>query len=254
MGDQRPRTTGPARGLDFGSVASDYERFRLEYPLELVDVVHRYAGRPPRRALEVGAGTGKATRLFAGGATAVTALEPDPDMAALLVERTSGLRVRTLVSTFEAFAADEPFDLVYAAAAWHWTDPASRWARAVRLLAPGGVLALFRRRSVISEPALRAAVDAVEREVLPAADPAALHPWSVADMEAAPGLTDTVQRDLGAVGTVESDAYVGRLATVSAYLLLGPSERAAALSRVREVLPDRLEVDSTLELAMARRL
>ena len=65
------------RGLLFGSVAERYERYRLDYPNELVDTVLRYARRPVCTALEVGAGTGKATRPFAARGIEVTALEPD---------------------------------------------------------------------------------------------------------------------------------------------------------------------------------
>ena len=54
------------RALSFGSVAAAYERFRPGYPDALVDQVLTYAGRPVRTALEIGAGTGKATRAFAG--------------------------------------------------------------------------------------------------------------------------------------------------------------------------------------------
>jgi trans-aconitate methyltransferase len=68
------------RALSFGSAASAYERFRPGYPDELVDLVLEYAGRPVRSALEIGAGTGKATRLFASRGIAVTATEPDPAM------------------------------------------------------------------------------------------------------------------------------------------------------------------------------
>lgn len=53
------------RALSFGAVAEAYERFRPVYPAELFDMVMTYAGRPVRTALEIGAGTGKATRLFA---------------------------------------------------------------------------------------------------------------------------------------------------------------------------------------------
>ena len=71
------------RALKFGSVASAYERFRPGYPDELVDQVLAYAGHPVRTALEIGAGTGKATRVFARRGIAVTATEPD---AAMLTE------------------------------------------------------------------------------------------------------------------------------------------------------------------------
>lgn len=136
---------GGSRGLSFGSVAQSYERDRPGYPDELVDAVLRYAARPVRTALEVGAGTGKATRLFASRGIEVTALEPDAAMAGVLGRTTHILPVRPVVSTFEAFTAEARFDLVYAAAAWHWTSPATRWGRAVDLLVPGGVLALFGR-------------------------------------------------------------------------------------------------------------
>ena len=131
------------RGLLFGSVAERYERYRLAYPNELVDTVLGYAGRRVCTALEVGAGTGKATRPFAAHGIEVTALEPDSDMAKVLARVTYGLPVTPVVSTFEQFRTESRFDLVYAAAAWHWTSPVTRWAQAVELLVPGGVLALF---------------------------------------------------------------------------------------------------------------
>lgn len=241
------------RGLSFGSVANQYERYRLGYPDELVDAVVRYAGRPLRSALEVGAGTGKATRLFASRGIEVTALEPDAQMAHLLERTTRGISVRPVVTTFEEFGTARRFDLLYAAAAWHWTDPASRWARAVEMLAPGGVLALFGRPAELKDPDLFAAVDEIEKKVLPDDDPAVVYPWSVEDMAAADGLIDVVHSDLPFVVTTTAADFVGRLATVSAYLMLSPQARADALRRVRAVLPDRLDIDATLKLSLARR-
>ena len=67
------------RALRFGTVAEAYERFRPGYPVEIVDLVMSYANQPLRTALEIGAGTGKATRLFAGRQMRVTASEPTRD-------------------------------------------------------------------------------------------------------------------------------------------------------------------------------
>jgi len=241
------------RGLSFGSVANQYERYRLDYPGELVDVVVRYAGAPLRSALEVGAGTGKATRLFASRGIAVTALEPDAEMADVLERTTRGFPAKPVVTTFEEFGTARHFDLVYAAAAWHWTDPACRWARAVELLVPGGVLALFGRPAELKDPDLFAAVDEIETQVLPDDDRAVGHPWSVDDMATTDGLIDAVQRDLPGVVTTTAADFVGRLATVSAYLMLSPQARADALRRVRAVLPDRFDIDATVQLSLARR-
>lgn len=241
------------RGLSFGSVANQYERYRLDYPDELVDAVLQYAGGPLRSALEVGAGTGKATRLFASRGIEVTALEPDAEMAHVLERTIRGIPVEPVVTTFEEFGTARHFDMVYAAAAWHWTDPASRWARAVEMLVPGGVLALFGRPAELQDPDLFAAVDEIEKQVLPDDDPAVVYPWSVEDMTAADGLIDVVQSDLPCVVTTTAADFVGRLATVSAYLMLSPQARADALHRVRAVLPDRFDIDGTVQLSLARR-
>jgi SAM-dependent methyltransferase len=238
----------------FGSVADRYERYRPDYPDELVDVVLHYAGGPLRRALEVGAGTGKATRLFARRGMAVTAQEPDADMARVLDRATHGATVTSAITTFEAFRTEERFDLVYAAAAWHWTDPVTRWARAAELLRPGGVLALFGRPAEISDPDLSAAVAGIEKQVLTEDAPSTGYGWSMDDMARVPGFADATRRDLPDVVTTTAADFVGRLGTVSAYLMLSPQARAAALRRVHAVLPDRFELDVTTELFLARRV
>ncbi|WP_460492072.1 hypothetical protein [Dactylosporangium cerinum] len=56
---------GRVRARVFGEVADDYERFRPDYPPALIDDVLAYAGLDGAAALEVGAGTGKATVAFA---------------------------------------------------------------------------------------------------------------------------------------------------------------------------------------------
>src|SRR3954471_6376279 len=108
------------RALSFGAIAGAYERFRPGYPEELFNVVATYAGKPVRTALEIGAGTGKATRLFAEHGVEVTATEPDPAMLAEL-RKAVPTSVKTVQSTFEDLRPGETYGLVYAAAALHWT-------------------------------------------------------------------------------------------------------------------------------------
>ncbi len=243
-----------SRGLLFGSVAERYERYRLDYPNELVDTVLGYAGRPVYTALEVGAGTGKATRAFAARGIKVTAIEPDPDMAKVLARVTRGLPVTPVVSTFEHFRTKSLYDLVYAAAAWHWTSPVTRWAQAVELLVPGGVLALFGAPAELKDPDLFAAVDEIEKRLLPDDDQADVHPWSIEEMAVADGVANVEQRELSYFATTTAADFVGRLATVSAYLKLAPEQRADALREVRAVLPDHVEIDTTVQLSLARRV
>jgi len=240
-------------GLVFGSVADSYERFRLGYPDELLAAVLPYAGRPIGSALEVGAGTGKATRLFASCGIEVTALEPDAEMAKLLARMTQGLPVEPVVETFERFDTGRRFDLLYAAAAWHWTDPRTRWTKAVELLVPGGVLTLFGRPAELMDPGLHAAVDEIERRLIPEPNRTAGHPWSTADLARVDGLTDITEQKLTSVEATTAAEFVARLGTVSTYLSLVPDDRAEVLREVRAVLPDEVDIDTTVQLTLSRR-
>lgn len=106
------------RALSFGVMAEAYERFRLGYPVELFDMVVAYAAQPVRTALEIGAGTGKATRLFAQRGVTVTATEPDGAMLAELRKHVPA-DVTAVQAAFEDLRPGERYGLVYAAAALH---------------------------------------------------------------------------------------------------------------------------------------
>src|SRR3954447_14276080 len=129
---------GMARALSFGAMAEAYERFRPGYPVELFDLVMAYAGRPVRTALEIGAGTGKATRLFAQPGITLTATEPDAAMLAELRKQVPAT-VTPVQAAFEDLHKGERYGLVYVAAALHWTNPDGRYPRLAALLEPRGV-------------------------------------------------------------------------------------------------------------------
>src|SRR5262245_43803874 len=131
--------TERVRARVFGEAAEEYDRSRLAYPPELVAEVLAHAEHADRHALEVGAGTGKATLAFAAHDLDITAIEPDPEMAAVLSRRVAGRSNVTIeVCAFEEYATQRRFGLLFSAQAWHWTDPATRWRRAADTLAPGG--------------------------------------------------------------------------------------------------------------------
>ncbi|GHF46194.1 hypothetical protein GCM10010359_55830 [Streptomyces morookaense] len=154
-----------ARALSFGAIAEAYERFRPGYPEELFDLVMTYAGRPVRTALEIGAGTGKATRLFAEHGVTVTATEPDAAMLAEL-NKTVSENVTTVRVAFEDLRPGETYGLVYAAAALHWTRPEDRWSRVAALLEPEGVFASFGGPVQVADPTVEDSVRAARAPFL----------------------------------------------------------------------------------------
>lgn len=248
------------RGLTFGSVAEDYERYRLGYPDEILDRIRDHATRPVRTAVEIGAGTGKATRLFAEAGIAVTAIEPDPAMLDQLTEHVRG-PVTPVLGTFEDATVTGPVDLVYAAAALHWTDPATRWERIAALLSPGGVVASFGGPRDLADERLREQVrlaqapfvtedDVVIPDHAPTAAPLR---WPGTELLESPHFTDVVESVIERRTVMSADDYVGHIATVSAYLVLPDDDRAEVLALIRAVLPEEVEVVADLTLHLARR-
>lgn len=122
----------------FGGAAAAYERGRPTYPQAALDWL-----LPPgaRRVLDLGAGTGKLTRLLTDRGLGVVAVEPSAGMRAEFGRVLPGVPV--LHGSGEALPLpDGSVDAVLVAQAWHWVDvePASR--EVARVLAPGGRLGL----------------------------------------------------------------------------------------------------------------
>ena len=252
------------RALTFGSVAVAYERFRPGYPDGLVDLVLDYAGRPIRTALEVGAGTGKATRAFAARGIAVMATDPDASMLAQL-RRHVPPTVTAIRSAFEELPLVAEHDLVYAAAALHWTRAEGRWERVAGLLRQGGVFASFGGPVRLADPDVQAAVERARSgfletdEIMPpdgtsADDKPREHTlqWPGSELAVSPRFTDVRQETVVRRLTMTADDFVGHLSTVSAYLELPSELRAEALTRILQVLPDRVEVNADITAHLAR--
>jgi len=128
----------------FDDIVLDYDRLRPEYPGALFEDAIAYTG-PGKKALEIGAGTGKATGPFLAAGFAVTAVEPGENMAAFLLEKYRGENLSAVTSAFEdAPLDDDSYDLIYAASAFHWVDANLGCPKVFRLLKHGGALALMR--------------------------------------------------------------------------------------------------------------
>jgi SAM-dependent methyltransferase len=241
-------------------MAQAYERFRPGYPPELFDLVMAYAGRPVGTALEIGAGTGKATRLFAARGVAVTATEPDPAMLAELVKHVPA-NVTAVRARFEDLRPGAVYGLVYAAAALHWTTPEGRWPRVAALLEPGGVFASCGGPFRLADPAVDAAVGAarapfLDSDEIPSPDgtpPEHDMQWPGTELERSPSFADVRQVVIGRSLTMSARDYVGHLSTISAYLQLPAQAREQVYASIMRVLPPTVEIAADLTVHLARR-
>jgi SAM-dependent methyltransferase len=210
--------------LSFGVAAEAYERGRPAWPSELLDDLPVSA---EATVLDLGAGTGKLTRLLVERFARVIAVEPDSAM-------------RCLIDTGEAIAGsaeslplpDTSVDAIFAAEAFHWFD----WERALpeiaRVLRPGGVLALLWNRydprdfvlseEVMPPPTTRKHGRFVSGE------------WRSAFTGAPFGTF--AEKALVQELDVTRDGLIDYFASVSPITSLSPAEREEALQRVAEAL------------------
>ncbi len=130
----------------FDRVAGLYDEFRPDYPQELADSTIALSRLPQGgRILEVGCGTGKATRLFASRGYAVHCIEPGGNLLKVAARNLQGYPRVTFENTrFEDWQENPAtFDLVMSAQAFHWISGEIGYPKAARSLKPGGSLALF---------------------------------------------------------------------------------------------------------------
>jgi SAM-dependent methyltransferase len=141
----------------FGSVAETYDAARDSYPASLVDEL---VFDTSMAVLDVGCGTGIASRLFKGRGCAVLGIEPDQRMAA--VAKGHGIGVE--VSRFEDWdPAGRRFDLVIAATAWHWINVGLGPTKADSALRSQGTLAPFWNSRSLPNEVMAAVVPAYRR-------------------------------------------------------------------------------------------
>ncbi len=247
------------RGLIFGKVAAQYERGRPGYPAAVVEQILAYANRRLEDALEIGAGTGKATRLMVASGLRVTASEPDPAMLAELRHHVPGT-VRCVQNAFEDLPLQRGYDLVYAAASLHWTRPDNRWTRVAAMLRPGGVFASFGAPLHLADPSVRQVFHAARSRYLadddiPTPDGTPVDSglqWPGTELLRCGLFTDVTQSTIARRLSMTAAEWVAHLATLSAYLQLPVESRRRAFDDVLAALPTRLDVDADVTVHLAR--
>lgn len=142
--DSPEHAARPPRALSFDGAAAQYAAARPGYPAALFDAVEELAGLSLHgaRTLDVGAGTGISTRRLHDRGARVVAVEPGPGMAAELRRSLPHVPLVRGDGNSLPFAGASA-DLITYAQSYHWTDRARSTPEALRVLRPGGALALW---------------------------------------------------------------------------------------------------------------
>ncbi len=253
----------------FDQTADSYQRSRPEYPAELFDdLVTAAALAPGDRLLEVGCATGKATIPLARRGFPVACIELGASLAAAARRNLDGLSAEVIEGRFEDWQPrpGERFDLVFAATAWHWIDPAVRYQKAWAALRPGGHLAFWSASHVFPDGGDQffREIQDVYDEINEGLPPGVgwLRPGELsehADEIEASGLFGvTLVRHFDWEQVYDADGYIALLDTFSGHIAMADWQRERLYGEIRRRLARR--PDGTLRrhwgaaLHVARRL
>ena len=224
----------------------DYERGRPGWPPALVDVV----GVPPQaQVLDLGAGTGKLTRLLLTYYAQVVAVEPADEMRRLLTRHCPAAEV--FAGTAEAIPLpDASIDSVFVAEAFHRFEHDAALGEIVRVLRPRGTLVLlWNLPDSAAEPSVAAAEELLRRRAPGGRaelgyDPVDLNStiyesgeWRAAVERAPFDRLEEVR--LPNPQTIDRDGVVAFFASMGWLGDLADAERLPLLDEVRSLLPDR---------------
>ena len=118
----------------FESVADEYDAARPDYPPGVFDALGSLEGL---QVLDVGAGTGIATRQLSARGARVIAVDPGREVLARALARTPSLPAIASDGAVLPIR-DGVVDLICFAQAWHWLGPDGRAPEAHRVLRAGG--------------------------------------------------------------------------------------------------------------------
>jgi SAM-dependent methyltransferase len=225
------------RATSFAAVADAYERSRPGYPEA---AVRWLVGDEPLDIVDLGAGTGKLTRSLVELGHRVTAVEPLPEMIAHL--RTAVPGATAVEGGAEAIPlAAGSADVVTAAQAFHWFDHRPALHEIVRVLRPGGSIALVWNTRDDREPWMaQLSEEAIGREAVEERDAAAPVEES--------GLFEAVERASFPHGQrLDRETLVDLVLSRSYCAVLTPEERAPVFDRVERIFAEHA-VGGMLEL------
>jgi SAM-dependent methyltransferase len=257
------------RRLAFGHVAELYDRVRPSYPDAVIDDLIAFAGiTPPSRLLDVGAGTGKLTRLLADRGFGVLGLEPSPAMAAVARRNCAHhASVEIELTDFERWRPRHAFPALVSAQAWHWIASDVRYARAGEALSSGGALAAIwtfpswdgcRLRDPLREAYGSAAPGlAPDFPMHPASRPTALAGDWKADIEGSEFFAQPVVSRYPWTSAYSAQGYIELVGTHQDHILLEPPARAALFTAIGSAIDaggGTIEMSWVTRLCVARRI
>lgn len=233
----------PGLETTFNTVVEQYDRMRPTYVEALYDDVWNYGGFGENiTAVEVGIGTGQATRPVLNRGAAVIAVELGGDLAVFCEKKfADNPRLKVVNLPFQNFDASEgSFDLIYSASAFHWIPEAIGYTKVFKMLRPGGVFARFANHPYKDKEkeALHEAMQVLYAKYMPrsklSTEYSEEEAKARAEVGAKYGFADIQYRLYKRTRTFTAQQYTDLLGTYSDHIALGEEQRTEFFALIRE--------------------
>jgi SAM-dependent methyltransferase len=246
----------------FGLDAETYDRTRPGHADAVYEILRdRCELCPGTKVLEIGPGTGQASRrLLELGADPLVGVEPDPRLADFL-RASLGSRIELRVTALEDAQLESDFDMTSAASSFHWVDEAVGLEKICDALQPGGWVALWWTVFTYNGPPdpFQEALDPLFADVPrgPSASrdgrpPFALDAERRRDALATAGFADVGHERIAWARSWDTDGIRGLYASFSPVRALEPERRAKLLDSIAEIAESRF--GGTVELSLVSAL
>jgi SAM-dependent methyltransferase len=185
---------------------------------------------PGRVVVDLGAGTGKLSRLLLSTGARVVAIEPVSAMRALIPAG-----IEAIEATAEAIQCDAgTVDAVTCAQAFHWFQPETALSEIHRVLRPGGGLAILANVRDESDPLQRGFLDVLGRYRSHPSLEAALRPTDL--LAGDPRFAAVALQRFPHTHRLDADAFMAQAASESSIALLDDATRERALRDFRALV------------------
>ena len=219
-------TPSDSPALSFGSAADRYDDLRPSYPPAALTWA---LGTGPCRVVDLGAGTGKLTRVLVALGHDVVPVEPDAEMRRRLAQRSPG--VEPLDGSAEHIPLpDGSVDVVVAGQAYHWFDKERAHPEIARVLRDGGLFAPVWNIRDESVPWL-----AQLSEILGARSGGG-HDGRLEHADFGPLFGPVSAKTFRHESSMTADRLVALVSTRSYYLVATPEQRAGMERAVRDLV------------------
>ncbi|WP_283694965.1 class I SAM-dependent methyltransferase [Clostridium perfringens] len=249
----------------FNEDAMNYEKWRPTYCEELFHDIMEYSKLDiNKKALEIGIGTGQATLPFLKTGFDLIAIELGENLAEFSKNKFKAYKNFNILNVpFEDFKCDEnTFDLIYSATAFHWIDENIGYPKALKLLKPGGTLALFWNKPFIGrkDDLLHQKIQSIYEKYKPSkAKPIENdkeHYKELLEKLRKYGFKDVELKLYHKTRIFNAYNYISLLNTYSDHIAMNPNIKEHFEKEIRQAILDNnnsLKIYDTMELYLARK-